>query len=200
MIVIDSREPVDVLAWGDKIELMQYGDIVLRQGNVDYKIERKTPEGYVGDLKSGRLDQQLAGCQALLIDLRRTRFDFDYRYTGHLDEWFDKLNGTASHHTVYFTFSDKQAVDMFRRYDEKLRLGKLGTLKVPVVKRAGLNPSVRILSNFEGIGVDKATILLKVYKSLDGVFNAASNGETLPGIGQGTNDKICNRLKEIVEL
>lgn len=199
-IVVDTREPFEIQALGDKIEKLEFGDFHLVANNEVISIERKTPQGYITDLHSGRLNQQLVGCRYILMDIRAHGLDFMkyFDYEGskmNLEQFLNSINGTSLHHSILYGLSLPHMSKMLRRYEEKLAKGELGQLQVAPIKN-DMHRSLDILSRFEGVGVERAKLLLKRFGNLDAVFVACATYQTIPDVGPVTMSKVSERLFE----
>ena len=196
-IIIDSREPFDIQAIGDVVERLTFGDLVIDAGGKRLVVERKTPSGFWTDLKSGRLNDQLAGCDALVIyapfgTMPYNRNDTEYNIQS---GYITALNGVAKHHIVWHIFSYDHYNSSMHRYEKQMEAGEFNDMRL-VANKAQLPTPVRILAQFPGVGVDKATYLLKNYENLEGVFGAAYERMYIENIGEKTLENIENKLKE----
>jgi ERCC4-type nuclease len=199
MIIIDSREPFDIQAIGDKVELLEYGDIKIIAHDKQIIIERKTPSDFWNSLKSGRLNEQLAGCDALVIYgpyglLPFFQTDKDDGLSGTY-RYVDALNGVSNHHIVWHASNIQHLKKMILRYEEQLYDNTFGKMRL-FAKKSQLPVPVDILARFPGIGVEKATQLLEAYEDLEGVFGAAYDRLTIENIGEKSLGKIESALKE----
>jgi ERCC4-type nuclease len=203
VIIIDSREPDDIQKIADKIKILQYGDICVTCNNQDLVLERKTPQDLVQSLFKGRLNYQLLGSNSLLIDIRRHGFNFDkyFSYSDNYDNerFVNILNGISTHHNIYYFLSIPQLENFLKRIENKMELNEFGKVQQIVVKEE-LPVQVRILSQYPGIGVKRAKLLLRRYKSISGVEDAAAFMETCDGIGPDTLSKIDETRRHNVNI
>ena len=196
MITVDPREPFDILSIGDKIERLQYGDFKIEAGGRTLLIERKTLADFWSSLKSGRLNEQLSGCDALII--HRTAHDWHY-FDDNGDNIMDALNGVSKHHIVWWADNIEHLEKTLRRYEGQLEDGSFGEFRKVIVKDDIATP-VRILAQFEGIGRDRAEKLWRAFGTLQDLFFVLIDEDTSAvwpeGIGQVTIQNMKNNLRE----
>jgi ERCC4-type nuclease len=190
MLVVDNREPIELQSIADKIDHMQYGDIKIITLDKTFTIERKTISDFVASVHSGRLNEQLVGCDALLIHHKYGEFKYISE-----KRFYDMLNGVNKHHIVFHAYNMEHIIELIRRYEKQIEENKFGLFRKVVVKEELTTP-VRVLGQFPGIGQDKARMLLKQHKNLNNVFNAAYNMHFTDGIGEITLNKIIDTLEE----
>jgi ERCC4-type nuclease len=197
-ITTDRREPLDYQGLFDCVTEFEFGDFIIEAGGQKLIIERKKLGGLWKDLQSGRLNEQLSGCDALLIEHDQK----DYFYHDNVDQirMWDTLNGLNKHHMVFHVIGIAHLEKTLRRYERQMAEGKFGEFRKTHVKR-DIPESVRILSDFTGIGEERARMLLKHYKTLNKVFQAADELEAIPGIGGHLMAGISQRLdkEEVIE-
>jgi ERCC4-type nuclease len=191
MITTDSREPLQIQGLFDKVERLEYGDFRIETSDTSFLIERKKIGDLWNSLKSGRLNEQLSGCDALLIHHDEIEYLRDYNIEQ--IRLLDVINGITKHHMVWHVIGTKHLCDTLRRYERQMIEGTFGEFRKVVVKE-DLPVAVRILAQFEGIGVERSKSLLRIYKSLNRVFRAADEQDTISGIGPGLMSKISERL------
>lgn len=202
MIIVDDREPEDIQSIGDLIKRLEYGDIVIESSDKKLVIERKTPTDLTQSLFNGRLNDQLAGCDALLVDMRKHGFNMAEYFRGMNNgpiPFINLLNGIATHTMIFYCLTLDQLKSMLNRFEDKINKGEFGKLR-SIAPKSKLPVQVRILSQYPGVGIERAKILLKTYKSISAVEEAASITETIPGIGLKTVESINNtRFKKVSE-
>jgi ERCC4-type nuclease len=189
-IIVEAREPLQYLSIGDKVESFQYGDYIIEAGGKRIIIERKTLNSYWTDLKTGRLHDQLIGCDALVIQT-------DGFFVNN-DNLIDSINGISRHHIVWFVHDKEHLEKTLRRYEMQLENGTFGAYR-QFVHKEDLPVALRILSQFDGVGLDRATSLLKTFKNLSEIFEMCTfkieDTEGLPeGVGPKTMENIQNNL------
>jgi hypothetical protein len=149
MIVVDSREPSEFRIVGDIVRKLEFGDydimtrdylhnlseIDMNKGYHHYVLERKTPTDFWQSLKNGRLNKELSGSQAMILDCHEHGTDlskyFDQKYVSKdfsIDRVWDCINGVATHHTVYITTDILMLGNMLRRFEEKKVKGIFGRM------------------------------------------------------------------------
>lgn len=199
-IIIDRREPFEFQRIGDEVKQLEYGDAIIHTDSKDIIVERKTPTGFWTDLKSGRLNDQLTGCDVLAIFgpygilpySREDSPDEDYSTT---KRYVDAINGISNHHIVWHVNNIIHYENTLRRYEAQLIDGKFGNLRL-FNKKPKLQTPIRILSEFNGIAIEKAKLLLQSYGTLEGVFGAAYERMKIENIGEKTLENIERDLKE----
>jgi hypothetical protein len=170
MIIVDSREPLPLQAIGDVVERLTYGDFIISVNEKKLILERKTLSGFYSDLHSGRLNEQLTGCDGLIIHHNNE----EENYIGELKDYYDKVNGISTHHSVFHVVSIQHLSDTLRRYEKYMADGSYGNFRM-FAKKAQLPFTVRILAQFDGIGVDRAWLLWEHFGSLENVFAALTS-------------------------
>jgi hypothetical protein len=193
MIIVDGQEPLDLQGLFDEVQHLEYGDYVIVHENTRFVIERKTIPDYWNSLKSGRLNEQLTGCDALLV--HHTMSDNEY-WNIDVQRLYDTINGVSKHHIVWHVFSLNHLEKSLRRYEEQIINGTFGEFRRVHVKR-DLPTIVRILADFDGIGEEKARMLLREHGTLENIFEAAYGQHFTKGIGEKTLLNISNRLGEL---
>lgn len=194
MIVVAGNEPFIFQEAFDEVQHLEFGDYILKYDDKQIVIERKTINDYWNSLKSGRLHNQLSGCDVLLIDHTNPKFNY-------VDEemFWKTLNGIANHHIVWHTYSVEDIVATLRRYEQRLIEGTLGEFRLHSPKDK-LPAPVRILSAFDGIGRDKAELLWKSFGTVKDFFYIVIDDINLPdnewpkGIGVETINKVKDNL------
>jgi len=162
MIIIDSREPTVFKNMGDTTTILPKGDIMIQVNDNKFLIERKTLTDYWSSLKSGRLNEQLETCDALLLDIRAGFYSIK-DYTD-INRFWDTVNGVSIHHIVLLGLSLDQIRQMIRRYEKQMEINEFRIFDGRVLKKdikRDILPKVRVLSGFDHIGEEKAKILLK---------------------------------------
>jgi ERCC4-type nuclease len=197
-IICEGREPLEIQGLFDRVESFKFGDFIIEAGDKKLIIERKKIGDLWNSLKSGRLNEQLSGCDALLIHHDEKEYYWQHNIE-QINLW-NTINGISRHHIVWHVIGLKHLEDTLRRYERQMYECKFDEFRKIHVKR-DIPVSVRILADFENIGEERARMLLRHYKSLNKVFQAADELEAIPGIGGVLMAGISQRLdkEEVIE-
>jgi hypothetical protein len=191
MIIVDSREPTIFLGIGDVIEKLEYGDFILADGEKKIILERKTISSFYTDLHSNRLNDQLTGCDGLIIHHN----DSDSDYTDNVEDYFDKINGISTHHMVFHVANIKHLDRTLRRYEQYLIDGTFGQFR-QYAKKAQLPTTIRILAQFEHIGVDRAWLLWKHFGTIENIFAALTSDFEDTAWPSGIGSALYHRMRD----
>jgi len=202
MIIVDDREPEEIQLIADEIKRLEYGDIVIDTDSRKLILERKTIPDLFQSLFTGRLNDQLIGCDGLLLDLRKHGFEiskyFQYSKSGYNPIVFiNLLNGISTHHRIFYFISIEQLKSMLIRFEDKISRDEFGQIR-EVMPKSRLPVQVRILSQYPGVGIEKAKLLLTHYGSIEAVEEAASIIDVIPGVGVKTLESINEARCKVV--
>lgn len=192
MITVAGDEPLEIQEIADEVVHLEFGDIVIEENGRKLIIERKRIGDFWSSLKSGRLNSQLMGCDALMIHGLPTEIEFFEKP----EIYYDAVNGVSKHHHVFWVLNVKHLEDTVRRYERQMKEGTFGEFKLMHVKKKKLQQCVRMLAEIDGIGVEKAKMMLSVHKNMYGVISAAESMAMTDGIGEKTLDNITGALGE----
>jgi ERCC4-type nuclease len=138
MITIDSREPEQFQDKGDKVAMLEFGDAIIevtpKKGTKLKKtlvVERKTPSDLMSSVQSARLNNQLAGCDMLIIqdpneDIFLPRGVWDRLYNE--DALRIIVNGIQRHTPVQYCTDIDDYFNTLRIIEKMLKYNEYGVL------------------------------------------------------------------------
>jgi hypothetical protein len=198
-IYVDGKEPFDIQNLFDEVMHLEYGDFLIQVNDKKFLIERKTVSDFWSSLKSGRLNTQLSGCDALLIHHQESGNEY---WNIDVQKLYNAINGVNKHHIVWHVFSYNHLQETLRRYEMQIADGTFGDFRLIHVKN-DLPANIRILCDFDGVAEDRARRLLRKFGTLKDLFYILLSGEDdiseadwPDGVGEGTIDKMLSNLSE----
>lgn len=190
---------------GDSVRRLKFGDarieIIDKTGVLRaLTAERKTVSDLIGSLESGRLNQQLSGCDMLIIvdqkDMWLPRGMWDRLYK---DEQLRLITNSIQRHSiVQYVTSISEYFSLLRTLERQLEHGEFGVLTLRrKVDRSLDNQQTGALACYPGIGHKIAAKILGVYGSLKKANdNIATWDKDVEQISKDRRDKATRFYEE----
>ncbi len=196
-LLIDSREPQEYKDRGDFIVTARYGDAIIEHEGRRIVTERKTPTDMVSSLRSGRLNEQMAGVDILFIMIDTTflpRGVFDMLYRD--DTLRTICNGLCRHHTIQYATGIDDYFSILRLIEKQVKAGSYQVLTVRCTVDHNLDDTrLGPLIGIPGISHIIAKRILDKYSSLVNSFmNVSKWPDDVEGIGPKKHREIIEFL------
>jgi ERCC4-type nuclease len=197
-VIIDSREPTDIQGIGDYVRMLNKGDAVVISNERIIRLERKTISDLISSLESGRLNNQLAGSDELVIyDASAEwlpRGVFDHIYSD--DKLRRVINGIGEHTPVKFVTSIQEYSRLLRHIESKLLDGTYAVMRVHArIDYTFDTPEIGFIASLPSIGEELAKQILDYYHSPIKALNNVPNwNHDIKGIGKRKLDTVLRFL------
>jgi len=198
ILIADSREPKNYQDKADVVYELEHGDYCIVVQDKRVLFERKTFADFYGSVLDGRLNEQLANVDVLIIEQGWIPHQVIDRR-----KLYDLINAVSIHTPVVQVNDMEHLFQTLRRYEQKVRTGEWGTIRIraKMVLDKNLPAQVRMIASFVGIGVQKAKEVLKQYRSVKAALeHIADWHKAVAGVGKTLTKRAQEFYEQEVEM